>query len=393
MRFAKKPVAVAVALVGLLVAGLAGARSAPPSRPDADAVPVFVAGQGGYASYRIPAIVRLPNGDLLAFAEGRLTGGADYGDVRILMKRSTDGGRSWSAAQVVASNGTRQAGNAAPVVDTLDPAWPRGRIFLFYNTGDAPEDSVRNGKGRREIWYRTSVDDGRTWSAPVNISSEVKPQDWRTYANTPGHAIQLAHGRYKGRIYIAANHSAGSPQPNFGDLRSHAYYTDDHGKTFHLAASLPVPGSNEATAAELSGDGVMLNVRNQAGWPRTRIVAISDDGGMHWPTVYYDRQLPDPVSEGSLLNIGSRDSKAILAFANEANAQQRRDLTVRISFDDGKTWPQHYLVDQPGASTAYVDLVKMGEHAVGVLYERHDYAQIVFRVVHWDPAVAPKKPD
>ncbi|MCA6456564.1 MAG: exo-alpha-sialidase, partial [Chitinophagaceae bacterium] len=102
----------------------------------AQAVPVFVSGTEGYRIFRIPAIIRLPDGDLLAFAEGRVTGGADFGDIDIVLKRSRDKGRTWSTLQKVTDNDTLQSGNPAPVVDLTDPRYPKGRIFLFYNTGN-----------------------------------------------------------------------------------------------------------------------------------------------------------------------------------------------------------------------------------------------------------------
>lgn len=348
------------------------------------AVPVFISGRAGYRSFRIPAIVRLPGGDLLAFADGRVDGAADFGDVKIVMKRSHDGGRTWSALKVVASNDSLQADNAAPVLDRLDPAYPHGRLFLFYDTGDKPEQDIRHGIGHRDVWYITSVDGGHTWSAPVDITAQVKKPAWRAYANTPGHAIQFEHGHYKGRIYVAANHSAGDPLPDAGDYRAHGFYSDDHGRTFHLSEDVPFPGSNEATAAELSGDGLMMNIRNEAPRPRERIVAISSDGGAHWDATYYDPALPDPAAEGSLLALGRAvDGKAILAFCNDADATRRTHLSLRISFDGGRTWRERHVVDARSAHTGYSDIVELGPGTIGVLYERDDASQIAFKVIRW----------
>jgi len=349
-------------------------------------VPVFVSGQDGYKSFRIPAIVNMPNGELLAFCEGRVNGVDDFGNIQIVLRRSVDHGKTWSALQVVAANGEMQTGNAAPVVDLTDPAWPKGRVFLFYNTGDAHEGDVRKGNGKREVWYKTSVDGGMTWSEAVNITSQVHPGEWRSYANTPGHAMQFSAGKYKGRIFVAANHSAGDPQKRFMDYAAHGYYTDDHGKTFHLSANVEMPGGNESTAAELSGDRLMMNSRNQKGEPRRRIVSISRNGGETWDSSWYDYALPDPVNEGSLLTIGKKGGHAVLAFSNTADTSKRDNLTLRISYDDGVSWPQQFVVDRSPSGavhgyTGYSDLVQIGRRKIGVLYEKEEYSQIVFTVI------------
>lgn len=363
--------------------------------------PVFVSGGEGYKSFRIPAIVGTPNGDLLAFAEGRVAGSGDFGDIDIVLKRSKDGGKTWSALQIVATYDALQAGNPAPVMDLTDPAYPKGRLFLFFNTGNNHEGEVRKGKGLREVWYKTSTDEGATWTDAVNITGQVhRPkqpgtnaayhfqEDWRSYANTPGHALQLTEGKHKGRIYIAANHSAGDPKPGFTDYQAHGFYTDDHGKTFRLGATVAIEGSNESTAAEISGGRLMFNARNQKGDIRARIVAISTDGGTRWDTTYFDKNLPDPVCEGSILTIGKSKKHNILAFSNAADTKNRDNLTLRISFDDGKTWKKSYVIDKgPEGSkdhTAYSDIVKTGKNTIGVLYERDGYKAIVFKEMRWE---------
>jgi sialidase-1 len=386
----KKTAATTIALFVFITTALAQVKD----------IPVFVSGTEGHKSYRIPAIIGLPNGSLLAFCEGRVHGSDDFGDINIVVKRSSDKGKTWSALQTVVDADTLQAGNPAPVVDLTDPAYPQGRIFLFYNTGNNHEGEVRKGKGLREVWYKTSTDNGITWNEPVNITTQTHrpkqpqvntaynfPEDWRSYANTPGHAMQFGTGKYKGRIFIAANHSAGDPQPQFADYQAHGFYTDDHGKTFHLSETVNLPGSNESMATELSGSKLMMNSRNQKGDIRERVVTISSDGGSTWDTTYFDKTLPDPVNQGSILTIGKKKGGNIIAFCNAADTKRRDNLTLRISYDDGKTWKRDFVIAKSENDSrdyaAYSDIVNVTKKEIGILYEKEGYSKIVFTVVKW----------
>ena len=386
----KKTAATTIALFVFITTALAQVKD----------IPVFVSGTEGHKSYRIPAIIGLPNGSLLAFCEGRVHGSDDFGDINIVVKRSSDKGKTWSALQTVVDADTLQAGNPAPVVDLTDPAYPKGRIFLFYNTGNNHEGEVRKGKGLREVWYKTSTDNGITWNEPVNITTQTHrpkqpqvntaynfPEDWRSYANTPGHAMQFGTGKYKGRIFIAANHSAGDPQPQFADYQAHGFYTDDHGKTFHLSETVNLPGSNESMATELSGSKLMMNSRNQKGDIRERVVTISSDGGSTWDTTYFDKTLPDPVNQGSILTIGKKKGGNIIAFCNAADTKRRDNLTLRISYDDGKTWKRDFVIAKSENDSrdyaAYSDIVNVTKKEIGILYEKEGYSKIVFTVVKW----------
>jgi len=365
---------------------------------------IYTSGQEGHKTYRIPAIIKNKQGHLLAFAEGRVNGSGDFGDINIVLKISRDQGRTWSALATLVDYQDLQAGNPTPVLDESDPRFPKGKIFLFYNTGNNHENEIREGKGLREVWYMTSIDGGLTWSKAVNITSQVhRPnqpswnptyafkEDWRHYANGPGHGMQFTQGPHAGRILIAANHSEGPRGERGSDYRAHAFYTDDHGDTFHLGASIAIPGSNESSATEISGGKLLMNIRNQRGDIRQRIIGLSDDGGATWKETYFDPQLPDPICQGSILTIAQKKGRPFtLAFSNAADIKNRDNLTIRISQDDGRTWPITIPVDN-GASagespkdfTAYSDLVLLDSKHLGIVYERKDYSQIVFKKIKW----------
>ena len=364
---------------------------------------IYTSGQEGHKTYRIPAIIKNKQGHLLAFAEGRVNGSGDFGDINIVLKISRDQGRTWSALSTLVDYQDLQAGNPTPILDTTDPRFPKGRIFLFYNTGNNHENEIREGKGLREVWYITSTDGGLTWNTPMNITSQVhRPnqpsrnsayvfkEDWRHYANGPGHGMQFNQGPHAGRILIAANHSEGPRGERGSDYRAHTFYTDDHGETFHLGASIAIPGSNESSATEISGGKLLMNIRNQRGDIRQRIIGLSQDGSATWKETYFDPQLPDPICQGSILTIAQKKGLFTLAFSNAADTKNRDNLTIRISKDDGRTWPISIPIENGAAAgespkdfTAYSDLVSLDSKNIGIVYERKDYSQIVFKKIKW----------
>lgn len=361
---------------------------------------VFESGKEGHRSYRIPALLRMPNGELLAFAEGRVKNAGDFGDINLVLKRSQDDGKTWSPLELIVDYADLQAGNPAPVLDLLDPNYPKGVLYLFYNTGNNHENEVRKGFGLREVWFMRSFDAGRHWEPAVNITAQThRPkhgpyqfkEDWRSYANTPGHAIQIKNGAYKGRLYVAGNHSQGPPQKDFSDYRAHAFYSDDHGQHFQLAESLQFPSSNESMAVELSNEALLMTVRNQSGNPKQRLMALSKDGGAHWEKEYLEPQLPDPTCQASILALG----KGILAHCNPSDPKERNKLSLNISKDEGKTWKStSFLISAPmgyqGDWTAYSDMAKINSSTIGILYEMEDYQKIVFQKVHWKKALKGK---
>src|SRR4051812_42367002 len=236
-------------------------------------VTVYKAGEDGYHTYRIPAIVRAKNDDLLAFAEGRKNGPSDHGDIDIVLKRSTDAGVTWGPMRLVqddwqAPNSKEWIGNPTPVVDLLDPAHP-GRVWLVFT------------RSNREMFVTSSDDNGEAWSEPRNITANAGQKDWNWYASGPVHAIQLTRGAHAGRLVIPCDHR--DEQHNGWGV--HLVYSDDHGASWQLGAKDtrtqedPIH-PNECVAVELADGGVYVNARDQKGSdPATRLVALSRDGG------------------------------------------------------------------------------------------------------------------
>ncbi|MFI8892644.1 exo-alpha-sialidase [Streptomyces paradoxus] len=344
----------------------------------------FRAGQEGYASFRIPAVVATGTGDLLAFCEGRVGSRDDFGNIDIVLKRSTDGGRTWGPLQVAAGNGDALAGNPAPVVLTT------GRVLLVHvrNAALATEDAIRRGKvsaadGRR-VWVRHSDDEGRTWAAPREITRETKRPEWRWYATTPGHAIQLSTGR----VVVPANHSlppAGTDNGTEGRYNGgHCLLSDDAGATWRIGYVDDDPdgyiNANETTAAELPDGRVYFNTRNDSPSPGTRADAHSADGGQTLVKPFRPQAgLAAPVCQAAVLQLRDPD---LLLYSGPADPGFRALMTIRASTDGGTTWRPAYTVD--GLPAAYSDLVRVDAGTVGLLYETGDfgaYETITFRRV------------
>ncbi len=338
----------------------------------AERVTVFKAKTEGYNVYRIPAMIRAANGDLLAFCEARE--GGDASEIDLVLKRSEDQGTTWGKIQVVEESSDYQqlypgnpitVGNPAPVVDLLDPKHP-GRIWLPY--------TVENDR----IYVVYSDDHGATWSKRREITSDVKLDSWGWYATGPVHSIQLRHGKYKGRLLVPADHRLGDDGADKGPLGMQAFYSDDHGATWKMGAIDDTYedgiNSNETTAIELIDGRVYFNSRDQNGKaPGSRGQAYSKDGGETFlpsPQEQYkwlfpvDSTIDPPVVQCALLrasSIKNGDKQNIIFFSgpddNGPTGKGRSDLRLRYSIDETKSWKDGSLLHEGPA--AYSDLVRL----------------------------------
>ena len=332
---------------------------------------IYVAGEGGYHSYRIPALLVTAKGTLLAFCEGRRNSAGDAGDIDVVLRRSFDRGKTWSPMQTVADEGDDTIGNPTPVLERKTST-----IFLLLtrNPGRVTETNIIQGAAPpRTVWITHSTDDGATWAAPAEITSQVSRPDWTWYATGPGNGIQLRSGR----LVVPCDHNTRD-----GRRFSHVIYSDDRGATWKIGG-VAEEKTNESAVAELKNGDLLLNMRSYHGRNR-RAVQRSRDGGLTWLPLTLDETLIEPVCEGSLVSAvppGKR-SHGRLLFSNPA-ATTRTHLTVRLSNDDGRTWAASRLVD--AGPSAYSSLAVLRDGTAGLLYERGDknpYEKIVF--AHFD---------
>jgi sialidase-1 len=329
---------------------------APAGTAELEQTPVFISGQDGYHTYRIPSLLVTRRGTLLAFCEGRKQSRSDSGDIDLLLKRSFDGGKTWAKTQVVWDDGANTCGNPCPVLDaTTGTVW----LLLTHNRGSDTEARIVNGtsQGTRTVWVTKSDDEGATWARPVEITKAVKKPDWTWYATGPGVGIQLKNGRL---VVPCDNQVAGSKTQ-----QAHVILSDDGGKTWKLGGVVG-PRCNESQIVELSDGRLLLNMRSYRGTSR-RLVAFSKDGGETFSDPVEDRQLIEPVCQASILRCPGEQGGIL--FSNPASTKRER-MTVRLSRDEGKTWP-HALTLHAGPS-AYSCLAVLPDGTIVCLYERGD---------------------
>ncbi|NBR86890.1 MAG: exo-alpha-sialidase [Verrucomicrobia bacterium] len=352
---------------------------------------VFPPGLNGIARYRIPGIVVTTKGTVLAYCEARKNNSADWGEIEVHLRRSTDGGKTWQPSQHIAHKTGRIEGN------------PRKK------EGGEREQTVNNPvaivdreAGAIEMLYcinyarcfsMRSMDDGVTWSQPVEITATFEPfrkhYDWKVIATGPGHGIQLKNGRLVVPIWLA-----------YGKTGDHApsaaatIYSDDHGKTWKAGElALPNEGEftnpNETMLTTLSDGRVML-VSRSVSKPNRKLVTISPDGATRWSKPEFHEQLWEPVCMASIIAHPS----GVLLFSNPhtlaldkagkelpAGRGRRQNLSIKISPDDGKTWPISKTLE--AGPSAYSDLAALPDGTVLCLYERGDSIECARFNLEW----------
>ena len=323
---------------------------------------VYRSGQHGYHTYRIPALVATAKGNLLAFCEGRKTGRSDHGDIDLMVKRSTDGGRTWPEQKIVHEEGRTEKvtiGNPCAVVD--------------HNTGIVWLAFCRNND---LVFMTHSKDDGITWAMPVEITKNVKDPEWGWYATGPGHGIQLCYGPHKGRLVIPCDCGDSKGWGQWDKKgRSLVIYSDDHGKTWQRG-EITAKGMNECEVVELANGTLLLSMRNYHGKNR-RAFSVSSNGGQTWSEPEHHEQVFCPTCQSSIHRYSVKPENIILYSGPGGPA--RTHMTIRASYDEGRTWSVSNLLH--AGPSAYSDLSRLPDGDIVCLYEggdKHAYECIRF---------------
>lgn len=362
------------------------------SEPLLEKTDVFPANSNGIARYRIPGLVVTTKGTVLAYSEARRNDSSDWGEIEVHLRRSTDGGKTWAAAQHIAHRGARLEGNPHKKKEGGDKE----------QTVNNPVAIVDRDTSAIEFLYcinyarcysMRSTDDGLTWSPPVDVTATFEPfrkhYDWKVIATGPGHGIQLKSGRLVVPIWLAYG-KEGDHAPS----AAATIYSDDHGKTW-VAGDLAVPNEgefvnpNETMLAELSDGRVMLVTRSVSK-PNRKIITLSPDGATGWSKPAFHEQLWEPICMASIV---AHPAGALL-FSNPhtlgldkegkekpAGRGKRENLSLKLSRDDGKTWPMSKTLD-PGPS-AYSDLAVLPDGTVLCLWETKNDIQCARFNLEW----------
>ena len=319
----------------------------------------YPAMKSGVACYRIPALVILPNGAMLAAADERVPSCQDLRsnrDINIVLRKSMDKGRTWSPMETIVDPPSgKSASDPSFIYDRIT-----GELFLFYNYMDL--DSAR---GMYRFHLVSSRDGGISWSAPVDITSMITRSGWedRFRFITSGNGIQTSAGRLLHTIVDV----------EYGSVR--LFGSTDHGRTWELTGE-PVTPADETRVVELPDGRWLLNARvNKAG---CRYVHLTADCGKTWST-QKESLLPDPGCNAGLIFADVGRGQGFLAFTNPASHLERKKLMLKVSLDGGVTWP----FEQPiyAGPSAYSSLAVEPDGGLGILFERENQPVISISMV------------
>ena len=335
-------------------------------------VDVFISGQDGVAFYRIPALVTSNKGTLIAICDARIESIYDApNNIDLAMKRSFDNGKMWTTMKKILDYpGLEAAGDPCLLVDR-----ETGTVWVFFDYIVPKKGFVPSmlkdfkiaddyDKWRTiDLYAMKSDNDGETWSEPINLSSVLKKAEWDYIVSAPGVGIQARNGRLLVPIY--------SSQDNFKTNCCHLIYSDDHGKTWNIGGSVG-KYNVEPQVVELADGSLMMNMR-QVKNMGYRMYSVSKDFGLTWSEVVNEKTLPEPGSgcQASFIRYTDvRDgySKNRVLFSNPASSKGRVNMTVRVSYDEGKTWQTSKVLHK--GPSAYSCLTVLSDETIGILYER-----------------------
>lgn len=333
------------------------------AEPFVEKTDLFTVGDDpAYSLYHIPGIVVTAKGTVLAWCEARkrAAGVSDWDDIRILLRRSTDEGKTWSTPKSIASvDGPKAKNPFALKMKNVDPNDVTYNNPVLIADKDGTVHMLFCLEYMR-TFYQCSEDDGVSWSKPIEITATFdafkKDYDWKVLATGPNHSIQLKSGRLVVPVWLSTGTGGNAHRPSV----TATIYSDDQGKSWK-AGDIAVPctdewiNPNETVAIELNDGHVMLNVRSESKAHR-RLVTISPDGATNWSTPKFDDALLEPICMGGVVRY-NHGGQSLILFSNPHNLDKekgkaepgknrdRKNVSVKLSRDEGQTWPVNKLIE------------------------------------------------
>lgn len=371
--------------LSLLLAALCGALGA--AEPFIDKQDLFKVGDDpAYNIYHIPGVVVTAKGSVLAWCEARKrpAGVSDWDDIRILLRRSTDDGKTWSEPKSIANvDGPKKKNPFALKMKNVDPNDVTYNNPVLIGDKDGTVHMLFCLEYER-AFYQRSDDDGVTWSKPTEITVTFdafkKDYDWKVIATGPNHSIQTKTGRLVVPVWLSTGTGGNAHRPSV----TATIYSDDQGKTWK-AGEIAVPctdewiNPNETVAIELNDGRVMLNVRSESKAHR-RLITTSPDGATKWSMPKFDDALLEPICMGGIVRY-RHDGKSLILFSNPHNleggrestpepgkSRARKNVSVKISRDEAQTWPVSKTIE-PGPSM-YSDIAVTQKGTILCFYGR-----------------------
>ena len=331
---------------------------------------LFSAPEGQYSTHRIPSLACTPNGVLIAAVESRRPGeNTDWTANDLRMRRSLDKGQTWGPASILMSSEAFGGG-------------PLHNLCFIADRDERCLHALFSHSYQRTFHIR-SDDDGILWSKPVDITAAYEPWHLTHFlgpsAAGVGHSIQLANGRIIAPVWVSK-----APAPNHEPNSSGVIYSDDHGQTWHAGGLIPdsISCCNEAQPVQLSDGRVLLNMRN-TGDGRRRAFSISVDGVFDWSEPQYATSLLEAQCHGSTIRhrLPGEDGPGRIIYCGvgvlepfhhkpECGHYRRELLTLRVSDDEGLTWPvARRLTNDPDVYAGYSDMAVLPDGTILCIYE------------------------
>ena len=344
---------------------------------------VFDLNQDGSKYYRIPALTTAPDGSLVALCDKRGDVLTDLPNtISIVARRSTDGGKNWSPAVYVARGDTltgKKYGDAAVVLDKVT-----NKLIAVFVGDKGLWDSTPEEPQR--LYISESSDCGISWSEPRDITEEIYKgvygrKDWQGMFAGSGHALQLENGRL---MFVVAARYSSAP---YNTLHNYAVYSDDNGKSWQVSQNSPTPSpknrGDEAKVVELDNGDILMSIRNpDKGY---RKFAISKNKGETWLPAHVSDNLIEPACNGDIVRY-NHNGKSYLIHSLPGSKTDRKDVTIYLSEDNGKTWNiSRKLVD---GMSAYSSLTILEDGTIGCLVEvgKHESAtdEVGVRLIYYN---------